>query len=77
MDVRKRFTAGPTVIFDMYVNVRVSGHFWDVPKDEIVLSGTHIMFLRIEDGKVTHHVDHVDYGEVMRQVEELKKAAAQ
>lgn len=71
-DVEKRFTAGPCVVLTLALRVRVSGEFFGVPKSEIELTGDLITFLRIEDGKVTHHVDYVNYGQVAPQIEALK-----
>ena len=74
-DVRKRFTAGPTVVLDIEANVVVSGEYWEVPLPEVEASGTLIVYLEIKEGKVEHHIDFVDYAAAMRRIEEQKATA--
>ena len=71
-DVQKRFTAGPNVVLDIEVTVRNRGEDWDLEVDEFEVSGTLITFLRIQDGKVVHHIDFVDYAASFGQIEALR-----
>lgn len=65
-------TAGYHAV-DLDINVRVSGHFWGVAKDEIDLSGQFVSIIRAQDGFVTEHHDYVDYSSVDEQIATLKK----
>ena len=75
-DVVRRIVAGPMVILDLRGRVTVSGHYWELERDEITLEFDQISTLRILDGVVVHHVDHVDYADGMRQIDEQRRREA-
>jgi hypothetical protein len=68
-EVRKSFVAGPVFVADVWATITVSGEYWDVDEEEVELSATLIVFLRVVDGKVLHHVDHVDYAAALEPIE--------
>jgi len=70
--VDSRFTAGPAIVLDIALQVRVSGAYWNVDEPEIELKGRLVTFLRIEEGKVTHHIDFTDYASAMAQIETMR-----
>lgn len=70
--VERSFTAGPAVVIDMSIFVRVSGAYWNVDQDAIDLRSRLVTFLRIEEGVVTHHIDFTDYADAMAQVDALR-----
>lgn len=45
-----------------------------IPGSELEMRIRHILHLRIVDGKVTYHADHVDYAAMMQQIEGKKAA---
>lgn len=75
-EVLKRFVAGPTVILDLRGRVTVAGEYWGLKSESITLVFDQITVLRIVDGMVSHHVDHVDYAAGMAQIEELRRRQA-
>jgi predicted ester cyclase len=68
-DVRSRFRAGPVVVYELTTSVRVSGAYWGIDREELPFSASQVTILEVVDGRVTRHEDHVDYGEVMRQLD--------
>jgi hypothetical protein len=72
-DVEERFTAGPNVYLIISSYVRNRGGAWGLPDHEIEARFRQLTHLRIRDGKVLYHADHVDYADAERQVEEQKK----
>ena len=67
--VNERFVAGPAVVYIMSINERVSGAYWNVDKPEIELRGKLVTFVRVENAKITHHIDFTDYASAMAQIE--------
>ncbi len=70
LDLPDRFVAGPNLVLRGHSQVRVRGSAWDLPLELIETRFPLITHLRIVDGKVTHHVDHVDYAAAERQISE-------
>ena len=67
-ELPERFVAGPNLVLRGHSEVRVLGSAWDLPLETIEARFPQITHLRIVDGKVTHHTDHVDYAAFERQV---------
>ena len=55
------------------IAITVSGKFWNVNKDEIVMPGKVISVIRVEEGSVTEHHDFVGYAGAETVIEELQK----
>ena len=70
--VEKKMVAGPAILLDLALHVRVSGSFWNVDQPEVVLDSRVVTFLRIEDGIVTHHIDFADYADAMEKIDALR-----
>ncbi|MEM7353879.1 MAG: ester cyclase [Acidobacteriota bacterium] len=67
-DFDERFVAGPNLVLRGHGEVRVRAAAWGLPLEYLDTRFSLISHLRIVDGKVTHHTDHVDYGAMERQI---------
>ena len=67
--VNEKFVAGPAVVYIMSITERVSGAYWSVDKPEIELRGRLVTFVRVENARITHHIDFTDYASAMAQIE--------
>ncbi len=65
-------TAGYHMV-NLDIAITVSGKFWNVNKDEIVMPGKVISVIRVEQGSVTEHHDFVGYAGAETVIEELQK----
>jgi len=72
-EIVRRIVAGPMAILDLRGRVTVAGRFWELKAEEITFEFDQITTLRIVEGRVVHHVDHVDYADGMRQVEDQRR----
>ena len=68
LDLGDRFVAGPNLVFRGHSEVRVRGAAWDLPLPALTTRFPLITHLRIVDGKVTHHTDHVNYASAEAQI---------
>lgn len=66
------FVTKPIVMMNLDLRIDVAGDTWGVNKPQIQLGGRHIMRLKLEQGKIVHQVDYVDYDAVSREVAELQ-----
>ena len=57
----QHFVAGPNVYFIGTAFVKNLGEAWGVAEEYLDFTFTQISHVRIVDGKVTYHADHVDY----------------
>ena len=63
--IRYRFSSGTNVLLLIDVNVKVDGEAWGAPDKTLTGSGLTVTWLRIQDGKVTRHIDYADYETAM------------
>lgn len=74
-EVVKRFVAGPCVVIDFVVHVRARAASWRIAGGgDVEFSATLVTFLRVEDDKIVHHQDHVDYAAWDAATERLRAA---
>lgn len=64
-------TAGYHMV-NLEIAIRVSGEFWNVNRDEILIPGKVISLIRVQDGTVTEHHDYVGYRDADSVVSELQ-----
>jgi hypothetical protein len=64
-------TAGYHMV-NLDISITVSGAYWKVDRDEIVLPGRVLSILRVSDGRVTEHQDYVGYAGAESVVRELQ-----
>ncbi len=67
-DFPDRFTAGPHLILRGHSEVEILGSSWELPVEVLETRFPQITHLRIAEGKVTYHSDHVDYATAERQI---------
>ncbi len=68
-DVREHFQAGPCVLVIATTHVRVGGAYWHLEQESVDVQGTLIVYLKIVEGRVVHHMDFVDYGTAMKKID--------
>ncbi len=68
--IRYRFSSGTNVVLLIDVTVEVDGEAWGAPGKRLEGSGLTVTWLRIQNGKVTRHIDFADYETAIRQFEE-------
>ena len=68
-ETENRFVAGPNVFALGHIQVRMKGEAAGLPGREVEVRVRHILHLRIVDGKILHHTDHVDYTSFLSQIE--------
>lgn len=69
------FVAGPNVYFIGTAFVKNEGKAWGVNMESMEFTFTQISHIRLVDGKVTYHADHVDYAEAFAQLETYREEA--
>ena len=67
-DFGHRFAAGPNLILRGHSEVAVLGSAWDLPVPKISTRFPQITHLRVAEGRITHHTDHVDYPAAEKQI---------
>ena len=67
-DFPDRFAAGPNLILRGYSEVEARGEAWQLPLEVITARFPQITHLRISEGRITYHADHVDYGAAEQQI---------
>ncbi|MEM8964764.1 MAG: nuclear transport factor 2 family protein, partial [Acidobacteriota bacterium] len=60
-DIQRLFVSGPYVVIDFASTVRLTAVMIGFPDEEISSVIEVSTVLRIDDGKVLHHLDHADY----------------
>ena len=75
-DTERHFVAGPNVYFIGTAHVKNLGSTWGLGDELLDFSFTQISHIRIVDGKVTYHADHVDYLTAYEQMQEYMTEAA-
>ncbi len=74
-DADQFFVAGPNVYFIGTAWVKNEGKAWGVNMESMEFTFTQISHIRMVDGKVTYHADHVDYSEAFAQLETYREEA--
>ena len=74
LDFDERFVAGPNLFLLGHSEVKTEGAAWGLPVESLDTRFPQITHLRIEEGRVTYHADHVDYGTAERQIAEQVEA---
>ncbi len=72
-DIRRLFVTGPYVVIDLAATVRNRGDLIGFPDREYQGTIQTSTILRIEDGKVLHHLDHADYEGAWAVLDALKQ----
>ena len=67
--VEDRLVAGPAILLELALHVRVSGAYFNVDRAELAIDSRVFTFLRIENGRITHHFDFADYADAMRKID--------
>ena len=70
-EVRSGFDSGEYVVLNLIYRFEVNGEAFGGPKAWIPVAMPAVTILRIVNGKIQKHLDHGDYDEFMRQVEEF------
>lgn len=70
----ERFEAGPNLFLIGHASVVNQGAAWGFPGQELKTRFRQVTHLRIADGKVAYHVDHVDYPTAARQMTKQTEA---
>jgi ketosteroid isomerase-like protein len=65
-------TAGYHMV-NLDIAITVSGEFWNVDKDVILIPGKVVSVIRIDDGKVSEHHDFVGYAGAESVIGELQR----
>lgn len=73
-DYPRRFRAGSHHVLIGESRVEIEGSAWGLPVPILRTAFPVVTHLRIENGRVTHHTDHVDYGAAERQIAEQVEA---
>ena len=71
--VVSEFTTGNFLVLSLEYWTRVEGQALGVPGRRLRVEVAGVTVLRIEGGQVVHHIDHVDYDSLLRQVAEQRK----
>ena len=74
-DADRHFVAGPNVYFIGVGRVTNLGSSLGLPQKHVQFSFTQISHVRMQDGKVTYHADHVDYADAFEQMKEYMEDA--
>ena len=69
------FVAGPNVYFIGTTFVTNEGRGWGVNMDLLEFTFTQVSQVRMVDGKVTYHADHLDYAEAFEQLKAYMEEA--
>ena len=71
--IQSEFTTGEFVVFNLQYWSRVEGEMLGVPGKIFSVKMPGVTILRIKNGFVIHHTDHVDYDLMLKQVAEQSK----
>ena len=74
VEVKNHFVTGERVMMDVLYTTTSDGVLVGYPGVQLHGTSRGFTILQIRDGKVLHHLDHIDYPGLMRQVEEQAKA---
>jgi predicted ester cyclase len=70
-EVSSGFDSGEYVVLNLTYRFDVNGEAFGIPGAWIPVAMPAVTILRIVDGRIQEHLDHADYDEFMRQVEEF------
>ena len=73
---RKVFVAGGLVVVELDAKVRNRATRLGFPDDEFECTFHVVSILRIQDGKIVHHLDHADYASAVREMAAVKAELA-
>ena len=72
-EIGRLFVTGPYVVIDYASHVRMRGDMIGFPERELEGSIEVATVLKIQHGKILHHLDHADYASAWNELEAIKK----
>jgi len=76
-EVLRSFSTGEYAIFELVYRTEGDGAVLGYPGLPMKLKVPGTTILQVRDGKVVHHLDHIDYESLLRQVEEQAAGATE
>ncbi len=67
-EVDNAFSSGDYAVFDLFYSTAGPGEVFGAPPGEIEIDIRGVTILRVKDGSVTEHLDHVNYEDLLAQV---------
>jgi ketosteroid isomerase-like protein len=75
-EIERQFVSGELAVFTLTYSSELDGNAFGVPGEWVPVRVAGITVIRVVDGLVTEHLDHVDYESMLRQIEEFVAARA-